>query len=104
VALIDNRRDALAAWMMMKRGCRALFLVQDEEAMKILERWDPEPRRVTGTPGKLAYVNKAQGVVVGWSLDDIARAQELNVDVPIYHPLIGMDDAEVERRLRDISS
>ncbi|MDD1772872.1 MAG: THUMP domain-containing protein [Methanomassiliicoccales archaeon] len=104
VALIDNKRDALAAWMMMKRGCRALFLVQDEESMRILERWDPEPRRVTGTPGKLAYVNKAQGIVVGWSLDDIVRAQEMNVDVPIYHPLIGMDDAEVERRLREISS
>jgi len=104
VALIGSRRDALAAWMMMKRGCRALFIVQDEEAMRTLERWDPEPRRVTGTPGKAAYVNKAQGVVVGWSLEDLAHAEEMNVDVPVYHPLVGMDEAEVERRLRDISA
>lgn len=102
VALLERRRDALAAWMMMKRGCRVLFLGEDEEAMRIVRRWDPEPRRASGTLGKAAHANKAMGVVVGWSLSELEGAPVLNVDVPVYHPLIGMDEEEVERRLKDI--
>jgi len=103
VAVVQRRRDALSAWMMMKRGCRVLYLGDDEKAMRIIERWDPEPRRVSGTLGKVAHVNKAMGVVVGWSLEELETASSLNVDVPLYHPLVGMDKEEVERRLKEIS-
>ena len=44
------------------------------------------------------------GVVVGWSLEELEAASPLNVDVPVYHPLVGMDEEEVERRLKEISS
>ena len=104
VAVIERRRDALAAWMMMKRGCRVLFMGDDEEAMRTIERWDPEPRLIKGPPGKAAHVNKAMGVVVGWSLEELEAVPPLNVDVPVYHPLVGMDEEEVERRLKEISS
>lgn len=102
VALIRNERDALAAWMMMKRGCRALFLVEDEAAMRILERWDPEPRRVSGPAGNAVHANRAFGLVVGWSLEELQGNDALNADVPVYHPLIGMGNEEVERRLKEI--
>jgi len=102
VALVRNERDALAAWMMMKRGCRVLFLVEDEEAMRTLERWDPEPRRVSGPAGKAVQANKAFGLVVGWSLEELQENMTLNADVPMYHPLIGMGNEEVERRLKEI--
>lgn len=102
VALITNDRDALAAWMMMKRGCRALFLVENEEAMRILERWDPEPRKVQGPVRKAVQANKAFGVVVGWTLEELQAPHTLDVDVPVYHPLIGMGKEEVERRLKEI--
>ena len=65
VALIRDERDALAAWMMMKRGCRVLFLVENEEAMRILERWDPEPRKVSGPAGKAVQANKAHAIKQG---------------------------------------
>lgn len=102
VALIGNERDALAAWMMMKRGCRDLFLVEDQEAMRILERWDPEPRKINGPVGKAVSANKAFGLVVGWSLEDLEKNRTFNADVPVYHPLIGMGNEEVERRLKEI--
>ncbi|NLX46982.1 MAG: hypothetical protein GXY70_02240 [Euryarchaeota archaeon] len=102
VAVIGNERDALAAWMMMKRGCRALFMVEDESAMRILERWDPEPRKVQGPLDKAVRSGRAFGVVVGWSLNELEGLRTLNVDVPVYHPLIGMGNEEVERRLKEI--
>ncbi len=102
VALIGDERDALAAWMMMKRGCRVLFIVENEEAMRILERWDPEPRKVNGPALKAVHANKAFGLVVGWSLDELEENRTLNADVPVYHPLIGMGNEEVERRLKEI--
>ncbi|TFG57262.1 MAG: hypothetical protein E4H30_01145 [Methanomassiliicoccus sp.] len=103
VAIMNERKDALAAWMMMKRGCRVLFLGNNEDAMHIIEGWDPEVRKISGVLGKQVYLGKAHGVVVGWSIDELASAERLDVDVPIYHPLIGMDKEEVERRLKEIS-
>ena len=102
VALIRDERDALAAWMVMRRGCRALFVVENEETMRILERWDPEPRKVSGPAGKAVQANKAFGLVVGWSLDELQDNITLNTDVPVYHPLVGMGNEEVERRLKEI--
>lgn len=104
IAVINERKDALSAWMMMKRGCRVLFLGENEEAMRIIERWDPEPRRIKGALEKQIYVNKAMGAVVGWTLEELASAERLDVEVPVYHPLIGMDKEEIERRLKEISS
>lgn len=102
VALIRNERDALAAWMMMKRGCRVLFIAESEQAMRTLERWDPEPRKVQGPPRKAVQANRALGLVVGWSLEDLQPDEALKADVPVYHPLIGMGNEEVERRLKEI--
>lgn len=103
VAVIENRRDALAAWMMMKRGCRVLLLGDDPEALHILERWDPEPWKISGHLEREVHVRKVAGVVVGWDLAEVASAPRLDVNVPIYHPLIGMSKEEVERRLEEIS-
>jgi thiamine biosynthesis protein ThiI len=103
VAVIEKERDALAAWMMMKRGCRTLFLGENEKALRVIERWDPEPHRITGALDRQVYANKALGVVVGWSLEELEGAPTLNVDVPVFHPLVGMDEEEVERRLKEIS-
>ncbi|MBN1110113.1 MAG: hypothetical protein JXA45_05075 [Methanomassiliicoccales archaeon] len=103
VAIVERERDALAAWLMMKRGCRVLLTGEVPEAQRILGRWDPEPRSVTGELGEQVRVNRAQGVVVGWSLEELEHREGPDVDVPVYHPLIGMSEEEVERRLRDIS-
>lgn len=99
VALIGNERDSLAAWMMMKRGCRPIYLVEDDEAVRALERWDPEPRFARAPLDKAVHASRALGVVVGWSLAEIEKGIAIDVDVPVYHPLIGMDEEEVERRL-----
>jgi len=104
VAVIEMRRDALAAWMMMKRGCRALLLGDDAEALSILTRWDPEPRRISGNLVKEVRNSKASGVVVGWDLEEVESAPIMDVDVPVYHPLVGMSKEEIERRLEEISS
>jgi tRNA uracil 4-sulfurtransferase len=104
VAVIEKRRDALAAWMMMKRGCRVLLLGDDAEAIRILARWDPEPRRISGDLKREVHASKASGVVMGWDLEEVESAPQLEVDVPVYHPLVGMSKEEVEKRLEEISS
>ena len=104
VALMEQRRDALAAWLMMKRGCRVLLLGDRPDALSILERWDPEPRTIGGDLGRQVHVNRARGVVVGWTLEELEARGGLEVDVPVYHPLVGMSREEVERRLEEISS
>jgi thiamine biosynthesis protein ThiI len=105
VAVVNEERDALAAWLLMKRGCRTFFLGRPDGPIRILERWDPNLTIVEG--GDLKKVikdNKAQAVVFGYSLRDFDRIKEVMVDTPAFFPLVGMTEAEVKERLAAIKA
>ena len=43
LVVLEKDTDALAAWLIMKRGCRAFAIAEEEnEAVRIVRRWDPE--------------------------------------------------------------
>ncbi|NLI74165.1 MAG: hypothetical protein GX369_05275 [Euryarchaeota archaeon] len=101
VASINKERDSLAAWMMMKRGCRVL--VCGEERPNILEAWDPNLKRLDNTSiHEAVSESKALGVVFGYSMDDINFTHSYEFNVPSYYPLIGMTNQEVIERLKSI--
>lgn len=101
VASVHSDRDALAAWMLMKRGCRVL--VWGDEHADLLLPWDPKLRRMDA-PSLARAVGeaKALGAVFGYRLEDIERIREVRLDVPAFYPLVGMTEEEVARRLAAI--
>jgi thiamine biosynthesis protein ThiI len=104
VASVETERDALAAWMLMKRGCRVFISTPSEDgAVAILKAWDPRLKVfVDRDMHKVLHDVKALATVHGHGIEDMDRITELSSQVPAFFPLIGMTEAEIEERLASI--
>ena len=104
VVLLEQERDALAGWLIMKRGCRAVVLGDEgSPAVKILKAWDPALK--IAKEENLAEAlrkHRALAAVFGYVLEDFESIKEIHVPVPAFFPLVGMDGKEIEERLERI--
>jgi thiamine biosynthesis protein ThiI len=104
VAVVQEDRDALAAWMMMKRGCRVFISSASEDAAALLKPWDPKLKIVSSDLTKALRETRAQATVYGYGIRDIDRIKGLSSSVPAFFPLVGMTEDEVAARLAFIRS
>jgi thiamine biosynthesis protein ThiI len=103
LAFLSSERDALAAWMMMKRGCRVAIVTDEASLASGLRSWDVNLR--VEPPTNLDYMKGdwgALGTVHGLIFDQIDEAMGTDLELPAFFPLIGMDEDEIERRLAAI--
>ncbi len=105
LVMLEKDTDALAAWLIMKRGCRALAVSDGEnEAVRIVRRWDPELKMLP--PGDLqAYCKrfKASAIVYGYLVEDEALIKDsVGLPVPAFYPIIGMDETTIAERMERI--
>ena len=105
LVILEKDTDALAAWLVMKRGCRA-YAIADEhnEAVRIVKRWDPE-LRVLPRGDLQAYCrkHKASAVVYGYTVEDEALIKaSTGLPVPAFYPIIGMDGPAIAARMEKI--
>ena len=96
VAEVGDERGMVAAWLMMKRGCRVIAH-GDEELIANLRRYDPLLKTGDWNP-------QALGVVMGTRLDGLESVDVTDYDVPVYFPTIGMSDDEVSELADMISA
>ena len=87
IAEVGDERGMVAAWLMMKRGCRVMAH-GDADLIALLRRYDPLLKVGDGNPQALGYV-------LGTSLDGLDAVDVSSYDVPVYFPTIGMSDDEV---------
>ena len=87
IAEVGDERGMVAAWLMMKRGCRVIAH-GDADLIALLRRYDPLLKVGDGNPQALGYV-------LGTSLDGLDAVDVSSYDVPVYFPTIGMSDDEV---------
>lgn len=106
VAVVENERDALAAWMLMKRGCRVFVSTSSADGpASILEAWDPRLKVFVGREvHKVLRDVKALATVHGYGVGDMDRIREMHSTTPAFYPLIGMTDAEIAERLAALRS
>jgi thiamine biosynthesis protein ThiI len=105
-ALVETDRDALAAWMLMKRGCRVFVSTSSEDGpAAVLKAWDPRLKVFVGRDlHRVQHDVKALATVHGCGVEDMERIRELSLSTPAFFPLIGMTDEEIEQRLAGIRS
>ncbi len=104
VALLRKERDALAAWLIMKRGCRAIVVGEEGSTpVKLLRAWDPA-LRISPMDDVLGAVkrHKALAAVYGYAIEDFEKINEIDLPVPAFFPLVGMSPEEIEERLERI--
>ncbi|MGD1060694.1 MAG: THUMP domain-containing protein [Methanomassiliicoccales archaeon] len=102
LGLVEEEKDALAAWLIMKRGCRVIVVAKGESrATEVLRSWDPELKVVgPGDWAALVKENHALAVVFGYVVGDAERIKDLALPVPAFFPLVGMSDDEIRGRLK----
>lgn len=98
LTFVGDDRDALAAWLMMKRGCKALV---SGIRHPLLDDYDPD-LKVIGPGMETIPGEDILGVVTGRGMEDFDELVSMDYDIPVYAPLVGMDDKEIERRLGEM--
>ncbi len=102
LAVVNSDRDALAAWLIMKRGCKAFILTDDPEGpARSLDRWDPRlTMEIGGSIKEVLHHRRAMALVLGSEMDDIDPVNGL--EVPIFYPLVGLSPEEISVRISQI--
>ncbi len=116
VALVDGRRAALGAWLMMKRGCRVGLIVApggEPFAREVLARYDPRlrlapapalPEEWPAAIGALADELHADGVVLPLKVEEYPGILGRWGDRVIFSPTVGLTELEVEERWQSIAA
>ena len=88
LAYVDDDRGLVSAWMMMKRGCRAV--VKGSGDVESLRQYDPL-MKVTESD----YPRNILGYVMGHDLDDLEGFDASAYEFPVFFPTVGMTDEQV---------
>lgn len=104
LAMVENERDALAAWMLMKRGCQVIVLSPTVEGpFEMLRAWAPKLKVIVGSDRSRALRStKALAMVHGHSLREMDRIKELPSEPLSFFPLVGLSEGEIKERLAKV--
>lgn len=115
VALVDGRRGALGAYLLMKRGCRTTLVATAEGAplvASVLSKFDPKaplgPAVEPGTAAEealqaLADQSHADGIVLPLRVEEFSEAKVRWGDRVVFSPTVGLTDEEVDGRWRAVA-
>jgi thiamine biosynthesis protein ThiI len=108
LAWVDNMDSAVAAWMLMKRGCRAHIVGVGSKYIDALRAWDLHLRVHEPTEGEnAAFLIQRHGieaVVKGLRIVDFETKQKKNeLGLPTFYPVIGLAEDNIERYWSEIT-
>lgn len=97
-------RDMLAAWLLMRRGCKAVLLTENESLIEPMHQWDPRLRTAKAMgeePNGIAGKMKCEAIVSGRDIDEI-HGWKAEGALPVLYPLVGLSKTEIDRAVKDI--
>ena len=104
LCVVEDERGVASSWLMMKRGCSALVAAKDPGVLKVFDKWYPNLKSVDLQQDVLRQAADAEciGVALSWNLGMVEAKGAPKGDLPVFYPLIGMDDGEVTELLARI--
>ncbi len=101
LAVVDGEAGMVAAWMAMKRGCRVVLAAPSgSPETEALRRWEPGLKVVelSGSErwDELTRMARAGAVFVGTRARDFIPEGRPKVSVPVFEPVIGLTDPEID--------
>jgi thiamine biosynthesis protein ThiI len=111
LAVLSDRKSVYAAWLLAKRGCNTRLYCLSEDALKLAEYL--KPWNITSKPYeaegediqyalKMVYKIKAEALVLGYVYKEFEKLPKVEADIPIFYPLIGMDEPEIQRNITSL--
>jgi thiamine biosynthesis protein ThiI len=120
LALIDDPASILASWYLIRRGCKTIFINRKKSNEKILDSfiddWFVKSEIFTiNSSNRYNKINKiiieknCNAIVTGHTLDrnplktlwEIKQLKKF-FNMPILHPLIAMNEKEINKKCREI--
>ncbi len=103
-AFVQDKKDFMAAWLMMKRGVRCyIYYTEENEWVDKLKKWDPNLKTFKiekrGSLFTEDLPENLDGIVLGETLEDIS---ELNTEELIFRPLIGFSKSMIDEKMKMI--
>ncbi len=102
-AYVEDERDFLAAWLIMRRGARLYIICEDQELLERLRKWDVSIKEIrsesTADLSSIDFPEKAQALVVGETISDRSK---IDTDLMVLRPLIGFTEDRIEDMLSRI--
>ena len=121
LVFVDSKNSFLASWYIMRRGCKAFFLINNKSFLNglsdFINKWFAEEEFINYDPKKPIYdfINetaqnkKCYALVASHSLyedsENVLSEIKLlteNLDIPVLHPLIAMDKDEIQKMSKKI--
>ena len=99
LSVVSSARGVAAAWLMMKRGCTVVAASEDDDLCTKLKAWDSELRVTTPSGDHFddAAANRCHAVALDWGVDQFDGTNAPKGAIPVFYPLVGLLDDEVER-------
>lgn len=106
LSVVESDLGIASSWLMMKRGCSVLIATDNGQLVEPLSSWYPHLRTVEpkGDLFSLASANECIGIAFSWRLQEIEKLGAPKGALPVFYPLVGMDEKEVSGlldRIRD---
>jgi thiamine biosynthesis protein ThiI len=106
LSIVDSERGIASSWLMMKRGCTVLISADDSGSVRPLENWCPNLKTVAREHDifELAKKNDCIGIALAWTMKEIERSKPPKGDLPVFYPLVGMNEEETRSLLDRIKA
>ena len=121
LSIIDSNSSILAAWYLLKRGCRITFLINDESIepplKNFIKNWFVKSNLFKKEPeddfydfiGTIINENNFDAIVTDNTIYDAPESifEELkklkkHTDLPILHPIISMTEEDINKKCKKI--
>lgn len=104
LSLIRNRKDILALWYMLRRGCSARSLVENEETTlnKFVREWYVENHVEISYGGIEENLKGCIAMVTGETIDDINLDMDEFLNIPVLRPLVSFDESRLREMIERI--
>jgi len=121
IALIIDKKSLLAAWYLMHRGCKVIFVKTKETKEKLepfFSKWNIKPEIITiktqdkdlyKNINQLALENNCDALVTNYNInknstDLLSEIKSLkqHIGIPVLHPLIAMDEKTINKKCKGI--
>jgi len=92
LAFVDDERDQLAAWMIMKRGVRVYPVADNAEKIYLIAKYD------YGAPMNLGAID-SDVIITGQTLENLEEVKGAALHL---RPLVGFSQAEIEEKIKSL--
>jgi thiamine biosynthesis protein ThiI len=106
LSVVESEKGLAATWLMMKRGCSVLVAAHDQAMLAPLNVWNPHLKTAdrSANPFKQAEENECIGIAFEWSLQEIETKGATKGGLPVFYPLVGMNEDEVRSLMARVLS